>query len=87
MKTLFENLERLGARARAESPAADSGLAEKVFLQITDADTADPRWPIVAVTAGYATAACAGMAWVFSAYAMITHPLLQFFNSVAPAAF
>ena len=87
MNNLFDNLERLGARARGEMPSADPALAGKVLLQIAGAESAAPRWPIVMVTAGYTMAACAGMAWVFSAYGMITHPLLQFFNTVALATF
>ncbi len=87
MNDLLENVERLGARARGETVTADPGLAEEVLLQIAGAESDAPRWPIVAVTAGYATAACGAMVWVFSAYGVITHPLLQFFNTVALATF
>lgn len=87
MNDLFDNLERLGARARGETRTAPPGLVEDVLRQIADAEPADPRWPLVAVTAGYAAAACVAMMWVFSAYGVITHPLLQFFNTVALATF
>jgi hypothetical protein len=87
MKNLFDNLERLGVQARGESIAAPPCLAEAVLRRISGAEPAEPRWPIMAVTAGYAAAACVAMIWVFSAYGVITHPLLQFFNTVALAAF
>jgi len=87
MNNLFENLQRLGVRARGEILSADPGLAEEVLLRISGAESTAPRWPIVAVTAGYAVAAGVAMVWVFSAYGVITHPLLQFFNTVALATF
>ena len=87
MNNLLDNFERLGARARGETPAADPDLAGEVLLQIAGTEAAAPRWPIVAVTAGYAMAAGIAMVWVFSDYGMITHPLLQFFNTVALATF
>ncbi len=87
MNNPFGNMEQLGVRARGEAAVVDPGLADEVLLQIAGAEPAAPRWPIVLVTAGYAMAACVAMAWVFSAYGVITHPLLQFFNTVALATF
>jgi len=51
MNNLFENLQRLGVRARGEILSADTGLAEEVLLRIAGAESTAPRWPIVAVTA------------------------------------
>ena len=87
MNTLFDNMEQLGARARGETVTAGPGLAEEVLLQIAGTEPPGPRWPIVLVTTGYAAAACLAVVWVFSAYGVITHPLLQFFNTVALATF
>lgn len=87
MNDLYDHLARLGARARGETLTPDMDLAGRVLRQIADTEAPAPRWPIMAVTAGYATAACVAMMWVFSAYGVITHPLLQFFNTVALATF
>jgi hypothetical protein len=87
MNNLFDNLARLGEQARGETLPPDSEFAGKVLRKIISAEPAEPRWPIMALTAGYAVAACVAMMWVFSAYGVITHPLLQFFNTVALATF
>ena len=87
MHTFFDHLTRLGARARGETLPPDLEFAGKVLRQIADSEPADPRWPIMMVTAGYAATACVAAMWVLSAYGVITHPLLQFFNMVALATF